>query len=182
MIVTSSPDGLGIPYFLWRFTMMSRKRILAAVFGAAALITTVPSAAAATAPAKPKPHKPAVTTWTLCAHKTKGTVRLATKRRPCTWREERIVVAPAQPKPQPKPADVRPAPYYLRDGSVTKHCAATGKWRGTWVVECKQVGVKPVPTPVPSQTATPEPSQTASPASQSTRTTPANPRGPRDAS
>src|SRR5690606_41521628 len=75
----------------------------------------------------------------------------------------------------PKPADVRPAPYYLRDGSVTKHCAATGKWRGTWVVECKQVGVKPVPTPEPSQTATPEPSQ-------STRTTPANPRGPRDAS
>lgn len=144
---------------------MRTRRILAAAVGAAALLAAVPVGAAIAdpGPGKPsfsKPQTKPQPTWTLCAVKSgrkAGTVRLATKWKPCTYREVALPVAPAEKK------DDKPAPYWLKDGNVTKYCAPTTKWRGAWVIECKTVGqpAKPAPTkPAPTKPAPVRPTTT----------------------
>jgi hypothetical protein len=134
---------------------MRTRSILAATFGAAALLAAVPASAAI---ADPGPSRPSLSKpqpkpgWTLCATKT-GKVRLATKWKPCTRWETAIPVAPVAEKKEEKPS-----PYYVREDGVTKFCAPVDKVRGARVFECKTISKpKPAPTVTPTATATAKP-------------------------
>lgn len=130
---------------------MRTRSILAATFGAAALLAAVPVGAAIADPGPAKPSftkpQPKPAGWTLCATRS-GKVRLATKYKPCAKWETSIPVAPVQEK------DDKPAPYYVREDGVTKFCAPVDKIRGVWVFECKTFG-KPKPAPTATATAKP---------------------------
>jgi hypothetical protein len=134
---------------------MRTRSILAATFGAAALLAAVPASAAIAdpGPSRPSFSKPEVKPqgWTLCATRT-GKIRLATKWKPCTKWETSIPVAPVAQK-----KDDKPAPYWLKDDNTTKYCAPTNKVRGVWVIECKGFGQPPKPAPTATGTATAKP-------------------------